>query len=262
MIKRYSMDRDYANNIGVPGIVEMPGGEYVRLADHQAELALVEAMAATQTVTIAELRAKADATLIDEGTKSRSIDTSFSHACDAYMSNKPACGVQNAKYETQQRGTNIYVEARECVECNHIGINDSDDKKAACNTCDWAGDNPGEDICPGCSRAGTMSSACPECGGRYRLLADAHISAQPGPAMAPQDWIDRMAHMMIDLCMDNDAAAEIMAHARKRVQPASGEDTKGSMQWVEHNDIRDIPDAILTDAGLALKQSQASGEDA
>lgn len=48
---------------------------------------------------------------------------------------------------------------------------------------------------------------------------DADIAAQPSPAMAGDEWLDGLAHMMVDLCMDDDAAAEIMYHARKRVQP-------------------------------------------
>lgn len=62
-IKRFGLDRAYASNVGVPGIAELPDGEYVRHDDHaaliselQAELAGVERIVVAQTVTIAELR--------------------------------------------------------------------------------------------------------------------------------------------------------------------------------------------------------------
>ena len=70
-----------------------------------------------------------------------------------------------------------YVEVRECSDCGHVGINDTDGSKAACNTCDWQGDSPREDKCPGCNRVGTMSAACPKCGSRTLLLAETHLLA-------------------------------------------------------------------------------------
>lgn len=70
-----------------------------------------------------------------------------------------------------------YVEVRECSDCGHVGINDADGSKAACNTCDWQGDSPREDKCPGCNRVGTMSAACPKCGSRTLLLAETHLLA-------------------------------------------------------------------------------------
>lgn len=77
-----------------------------------------------------------------------------------------------------------YVEARECAACGHVGINDSSDTLAACKNCDWSGDSPAEDHCPGCAQHGTMTAACPKCGGRYSLLADRTIYAGPA-ASAP-----------------------------------------------------------------------------
>ena len=68
-----------------------------------------------------------------------------------------------------------YVEVRECPDCGHVGINDTDGSKAACNTCEWYGDSPREDKCPGCNRVGTMSAACPKCGSRTLLLAETHL---------------------------------------------------------------------------------------
>lgn len=76
-----------------------------------------------------------------------------------------------------------YVECRECDSCGHTGMNDDDGWRAACNICGWAGAAPEEDKCPECHREGTMSAACPKCGGLYRLLAAKAISS-PSPAVA------------------------------------------------------------------------------
>lgn len=74
-----------------------------------------------------------------------------------------------------------YVAVLQCDCCGHIGINDAADGKAACNSCDWQGDSPAEDKCPGCNTVGTMTSGCPECGARTSLIAETHL-----PAAAPQ----------------------------------------------------------------------------
>jgi len=87
-----------------------------------------------------------------------------------------------------------YVETRECAECNHVGINDSSDTQAACTQCDWSGDSPKDDHCPGCARDGTMTAACPKCGGQYRLLADRMIGKESAPvAGEAQERIEQMA---------------------------------------------------------------------
>ncbi|MGY6271053.1 hypothetical protein ACXIUT_15280 [Achromobacter denitrificans] len=70
-----------------------------------------------------------------------------------------------------------YVEALECSACGHVGINDSSDTLAACKNCDWSGASPKEDHCPGCAQDGTMTAACPNCGGQYSLLAGRTIRA-------------------------------------------------------------------------------------
>lgn len=79
----------------------------------------------------------------------------------------------------------IYVDVRECSDCSHIGINDESETDAACNSCSWSGPSPFEDHCPECNRDGTMTGACPKCGGRYKQLAYTEISiAQPLPVAA------------------------------------------------------------------------------
>jgi len=86
---------------------------------------------------------------------------------------------------------NIYVETRECHECGHVGINDAHGSKAACNSCDWTGYSPNEDRCPGCGQDGTMTAACPTCGGRYGLLAEKSITWNSAPAAQPAEPVKR-----------------------------------------------------------------------
>ncbi len=74
-----------------------------------------------------------------------------------------------------------YAEARQCVNCRHIGINDSAEY-AACHDCRWTGPEPDEDKCPRCGRENCMVAACPECGGSYELVAEANITAPPAQA--------------------------------------------------------------------------------
>lgn len=81
-----------------------------------------------------------------------------------------------------ERGT-VYVEARQCDECQHGGINDSAEGLAACHDCDWTGPDPLEDKCPGCQSENCMTAACPQCGARYVLVASEEMAtpvAQPG----------------------------------------------------------------------------------
>ncbi|MFU7872178.1 hypothetical protein ACNAQI_14560 [Pseudomonas aeruginosa] len=86
-----------------------------------------------------------------------------------------------------------YAEARQCVNCRHIGINDAADY-AACHDCRWTGPEPDEDKCPGCAGENCMAAACPECGGRYELVAEAKISTPAAQAgQMPQAWLDVQA---------------------------------------------------------------------
>jgi hypothetical protein len=65
----------------------------------------------------------------------------------------------------------LYAEARRCDLCDHIGINDASTTQGACHNCDWTGPEQVEDKCPGCGETDCMAAACPECGGRYALVA-------------------------------------------------------------------------------------------
>lgn len=85
-------------------------------------------------------------------------------------------------------GRDLYVECRQCCSCGHAGINDCDGKKSACHNCDWTGDSPVEDKCPGCGDKNCMAAACPKCGERYSLLAEETIVS--APAGVPEvDWL-------------------------------------------------------------------------
>lgn len=83
----------------------------------------------------------------------------------------------------------LHVTAWECHGCGHRGIDDSDDAAEACSDCDWRGPCPDEDVCPGCGREETMVSACPKCGDRYYIKAEADIAipaAAPAPAVGAE----------------------------------------------------------------------------
>ena len=73
----------------------------------------------------------------------------------------------------------IYVECRQCDKCQHVGINDAAHGLAACHDCDWSGNEPEDDKCPGCKSENCMAAACPECGARYALIASEDVAAAP-----------------------------------------------------------------------------------
>lgn len=77
----------------------------------------------------------------------------------------------------------LYVTCHQCDNCQHIGINDEHPTESACNrgACGWHGPSPIEDLCPGCGETGTMSTACPKCGGHYVLLAEARLPQDGAP---------------------------------------------------------------------------------
>ncbi|MBG4277330.1 hypothetical protein GHU41_31995, partial [Pseudomonas aeruginosa] len=95
-----------------------------------------------------------------------------------------------ARVAELERGK-VYVEARQCDECQHGGINDSATGVAACHECDWTGPEPEEDRCPGCQRENCMAAACPQCGARYVLVASEEIAAPVAQAQhsVPEGWM-------------------------------------------------------------------------
>lgn len=90
--------------------------------------------------------------------------------------NLPDLLIKSEQAPELERST-VYVEARQCDECQHGGINDSAAGLAACHDCDWTGPDPAEDKCPGCQSENCMAAACPQCGARYVLVASEEIAA-------------------------------------------------------------------------------------
>ncbi|EPG4079095.1 hypothetical protein R2572_007019 [Pseudomonas aeruginosa] len=127
-------------------------------------------------------------------------DAEHPRAVVLYLRNEPSeedmRAIQNflraisADVLTQAQHSAGYAEARMCANCWHIGINDAADY-AACHDCNWTGPEPDEDKCPGCAGENCMAAACPECGGRYDLVAEANITAPAG--QVPQAWLDVQA---------------------------------------------------------------------
>ncbi|WP_260477652.1 zinc ribbon domain-containing protein [Pseudomonas aeruginosa] len=127
-------------------------------------------------------------------------DAEHPRAVVLYLRNEPSeedmRAIQNflraisADVLTQAQHSAGYAEARMCANCRHIGINDAADY-AACHDCNWTGPEPDEDKCPGCAGENCMAAACPECGCRYDLVAEANITAPAG--QVPQAWLDVQA---------------------------------------------------------------------
>lgn len=96
------------------------------------------------------------------------------------------CGVINLVQHAEQpapadvvsTGGHLRAEARQCDNCNHVGINDSGVGIGACHDCEWQGPEPIEDKCPGCDSENCMAAACPKCGARYVLLAEENLPIQ------------------------------------------------------------------------------------
>lgn len=101
------------------------------------------------------------------------------------VASAPEC----AALATTPAAAPTYIEVRECSACGHIGINDADGTKAACNTCEWQGESPVEDKCPGCNTEGTMTTACPKCGARTSLIAETTLQTEAATPPAAPDMV-------------------------------------------------------------------------
>ncbi|MBB5543576.1 hypothetical protein [Paraburkholderia fungorum] len=118
------------------------------------------------------------------------FDSRAQHARAASTSANVAQGAEGAD-------TTLYVEVRECYECNHIGINDARANEAACgNPCGWHGPEPDLDKCPGCLSENVMSASCPKCGGYYRLLVDSKVSAPPAQTALTDEQIGQIMQLV------------------------------------------------------------------
>lgn len=95
----------------------------------------------------------------------------------------------------------IYVEYRQCDQCQHGGINDAAAGLAACHDCDWTGREPVEDKCPGCQSEDCMAAACPKCGSRYVLVASEDIAAPAAPAVKAEQVQCDTCHGQGEICV-------------------------------------------------------------
>ena len=130
---------------------------------------------------MANLRAALDADLNVQVESAITQVQAVHAAFNAGASQQPAASGEPA--------ATLYVEVRECPECQHIDIND-DNGQAACTHCDWHGPSPEEDHCPSCGSDGTMTSACIKCGHRTTLLGAATLPV-PAPAASKKPMTER-----------------------------------------------------------------------
>ncbi|WP_218035089.1 hypothetical protein [Pseudomonas aeruginosa] len=128
------------------------------------------------TLTVDALMTVAQHERIVEARWNRAMDLMGEHVARISEKLKAERDAALARVAELERGK-VYVEARQCDECQHGGINDSATGVAACHECDWTGPEPEEDRCPGCQRENCMAAACPQCGARYVLVASEEIAA-------------------------------------------------------------------------------------
>lgn len=110
----------------------------------------------------------------------------------------------------------FYVEARQCEDCDHLGINDSSDTVSACSDCEWRGPTPDEDKCPGCAHQNCMAVACPICGGRYRFLADRWLEHDTAPAA---ERVQEKAEPVEISSKLTDSARSAVANFDRKIKP-------------------------------------------
>lgn len=94
------------------------------------------------------------------------------YVCDSKCMNdfyNPPKNLRHDAAAPDVQGGPVEVECRQCVTCDHVGIDDHRDGHAACHECDWNGVEPELDQCPGCGKTDCMAVACPACGSRYEL---------------------------------------------------------------------------------------------
>ena len=115
-----------------------------------------------------------------------------------HLAANAALDAAQARVAELERGT-VYVEARRCSACGHGGVNDGADGLSACGHCEWTGPQPSKDECPDCLRKNCMSVACPECAGRYELVAEAKVAAPVAQAgQVPEGFTLAPTRMTLD----------------------------------------------------------------
>ncbi|EOY1010267.1 hypothetical protein ACP1JC_003657 [Pseudomonas aeruginosa] len=147
------------------------------IREREAEIARLDGLVSSRTVE--RDAAQAEVERLRQGMKG-------DYDIDAWLEWTKERDTALARVAELERGK-VYVEARQCDECQHGGINDSATGVAACHECDWTGPEPEEDRCPGCQRENCMAAACPQCGARYVLVASEEIAAPVAQAQQLND---------------------------------------------------------------------------
>lgn len=141
---------------------------------------------------------------------------------DYRLSAAKAIALGALSQQAEQHGS-VYIECRQCDECQHGGINDSASGLASCHNCDWTGPEPTEDKCPGCQSENCMAAACPECGARYVLVASEDIAAlsqQAEPKCSTCNDVGIIGHS--DIC------PECADTWKQQTEPAPAQDEKAA----------------------------------
>ncbi|WP_271874206.1 hypothetical protein [Pseudomonas aeruginosa] len=145
------------------------------IREREAEIARLDGLVSGRTAERDAALAKVERLRESKGDPSGSFDRCMKMMYER-DENAKRLDAALARVAELEKGT-VYVEARQCDECQHVGINDSADGLAACHDCDWTGPEPDEDKCPDCQRENCMAAACPQCGARYVLVASEEIAA-------------------------------------------------------------------------------------
>lgn len=175
----------------------------------------------------------------------------FDGCADAYKSAslsdvlrlRADCDAALARVAELERGK-VYVEARQCDECQHGGINDSATGVAACHECDWTGPEPEEDRCPGCQRENCMAAACPQCGARYVLVASEEIAAPVAPAQhsmpVAREQLERLVRILDahNYAKDAEALMALLAAAPAQAQHSVPDDVETFLNEVRAELVR------------------------
>lgn len=155
------------------------------IREREAEIARLDGLVSGRTAERDAALAKVERLRESKGDPSGSFDRCMKMMYER-DENAKRLDAALARVAELEKGT-VYVEARQCDECQHVGINDSADGLAACHDCDWTGPEPDEDKCPDCQRENCMAAACPQCGARYVLVASEEIAAPVAQAQQLHD---------------------------------------------------------------------------
>lgn len=166
------------------------------IREREAEIARLDGLVSGRTAERDAALAKVERLRESKGDPSGSFDRCMKMMYER-DENAKRLDAALARVAELEKGT-VYVEARQCDECQHVGINDSADGLAACHDCDWTGPEPDEDKCPDCQRENCMAAACPQCGARYVLVASEEIAAPVAQAQPEETPGEILAAKLIE----------------------------------------------------------------